>query len=60
MVVENNSNIYHFYFEKGESVSKNFIYEKLKVNKYQLAITKRNIKKKILIQHLLIEHGELT
>jgi putative transposase len=34
------------YFKNDESVSKTFVYEKLKVNKYQLAITKRNIKKK--------------
>jgi putative transposase len=34
------------YFGKGESVSKTFVYEKLKVNKHQLAVTKRNIKNK--------------
>jgi len=32
------------YSDNGESVSKTFVYEKLKVNKYQLAVVKRNIK----------------
>jgi putative transposase len=34
------------YSSKNESVSKTFVYEKLKANKYQLAIIKRDIKNK--------------
>ena len=34
------------YIDTGESVSKTFVYEKLKANKYQLATARRDIKNK--------------